>query len=215
MRIPSWANTETNGPWWHHGQAWATLWGDDDRSLGQVGCELVTFSRAQIGGVQLKVGGKHSERFLSGRVGLPRLAVLYWHLEVPRPWYRFLPAESHDTELLVSTLDRNPTVRVTVWKHDEGHWRRSDRWWQRRSKRWYLKDVLWGKGEHSKVLRADPVRVEIPMPERSYPALVSLYDQTWRYRFGRTVTSMSAHLEILTDNREENGYIPVPGRLTI
>lgn len=159
---------------WRHGRCWLHFGQDSKYCLGfewgfwrprlSIGLDLATHEYAL------------SWNFCIG------LANLYFHLE-HWPLQRWLsnkikrPDEKYGNgrEIGVSVFDG--AVMIDLWNDPMEHRRNDPRWWHI-----YLvpKDLLLGRAQYSEEGTPKIARVEVPMPERNYPATVKLYVAQWK-----------------------------------
>lgn len=97
-----------------------------------------------------------------------------------------------------------------VW-HPKHQWTRGTPRWRSGNFKW--RDALLGKQVHSKTVIGAPRQVEVPLPEGSYPAMVTIEECRWtRPRWPYPVVIKRFDLDILKEDGTEGGYLPVPGK---
>lgn len=207
------------GQVWRHGRAWVDVFtGDGDtgrgyRELFQINPEWVLrFENAAA--LSVSVGGGDTDRDLSFQIGLPVAAVYLTISSLPRSLCEaILPGKmvEYNGRRFKMTEEHEVSVR---W-HDNAVWWAF--WYSTMS--WHSKDPAWRRGSFHPVdfllgrtvyhkRTVDERGVQIPMPERSYPATVELHEDTWtrpRWPFPR---------RILRATIECPDGVPIPGKGT-
>lgn len=218
--------TVYTAPKWRHGRAWWYLtqrltlsweWG---------------FFRSSVGSA-IGLRAKGDEGQLTWHVAITWLFSLYFTVTYP-PLLRLLrldwesaKAREARTPHRVTTLmgeqrheapvpavydmDRDLSLRFfdrgvwwTLWYRDD-YSRSSDPKWRRGC--WHYLDTLLGKTKYSREVLASEF-VEVPLPEKRYPALVKLDKATWkRPRWPKATVRYGAHVEF---NPKDSP--PVPGK---
>lgn len=129
-------------------------------------------------------------------------AYLYLELEgvLPRRLHRWLWAKHHIAdEIDVFALDIGSTIRWKVWLDGmqttiPGTHKRAPKW---RDFSLDLIDLFLGRAVYTSTTLKDGIAVEIPLPEKTYPATAKLETATWkRPRWPFTTRRESVWLEI-------------------
>lgn len=132
-------------------------------------------------------------------IGSDRLARVLW-----RRWDKALP------DVVIADLRfHDRTVWWNVW-HSKWSWSKGTPRWRSGSWSWF--DLLAGKETHSSEITYGPNDVDVPMPEKTYRARVTLHRDTWRRpRWWDKVIDRGT-IEVLDENGNPGGYIPIPGK---
>jgi hypothetical protein len=73
----------------------------------------------------------------------------------------------------------NWTIWMKAWTNDsETNFK--DPWWKRREFSFCIPDFFLGRDTHSRRDLHTDVKVMVPMPEKSYPAKVTIFESTWK-----------------------------------
>jgi hypothetical protein len=206
LRLHRWSTREgTRGL-----RTFATLYDNANRELvdgrveGYVGAGAahtmlgLSFSD-EPSGVQVSAGVAHLfDVWLT--IGSSRLASwVYRRYKLSLPEYDIADLRYHDK-----------AVWWSVW-HPKHSWTRGTPRWRHGNFHWV--DWLFGKRAYSCETVEGPMRVMVPMPERSYPATATLERATWkRPRWPWPTHVMRVHIDVLKDDGSEGGYIPEPGK---
>jgi hypothetical protein len=212
MRLHRWASREgTRGV-----RAFAHLYEHEDgKEIGEASCEAYIASGATLTGLRLEFGNTASIKLFAGvshlfdvwlKVGSGRLASNLYR-RGGKAYERFQAVagktlagvDLHDGAIWwVIFVDRMGGQRgIPRWRH--GNFNPTD---------WAL-----GRRQYSKEIVEGPVEVVVPMPEGTYPAVVTIELGTWkRPRWPWPAHRHSYSIDILKADGEPNGYIPIPGK---
>lgn len=183
---------------------------DSGPTLLEARCEAYAFSGAKhtgialefdddSAGIQLFVGIAHvGDVWLTA--GSPEIAT-----RIYRRWKKGTPALN-----IVSLRLHDRAIWWEVW-HDKWGWKSGTPKWRYGNFQWW--DWITGKPVYRSELTEGPVRVDIPMPEGTYPATVTLSRDTWtRARWPWPQVRNGYNIEMLSREDGKPGYVPVPGK---
>lgn len=201
------------GKGWRHGRAWFNLRGPEDRHNGSIGISWSLF-RKQIYLLSLDFevdpGGDDA---IGGSLYLFPFA-FWWQIDGHRAnrLARFLVRDGWDErEISVRIVAPNRfggmgdgwTILWRLWSSHSSWSSRTPKW---RDGHWNVFDSTLGRHRHSKI-ELSKTDVLIPMPERPYPATVTMFESTWRRQRFPFIRKSIRRAEV-----EIDGGIPFPGK---
>lgn len=149
---------KTSGRYWKH--------------FGQRGCITFEYTVRKALAFEVTVGGIEGEIFLL-RLGL-LFITFYIGLEnwVWARKLRFPYEDARNTGFYIVPADDGLFGHLEIWQKT-GEWRRGDRSWS-----FDFDKIVWGRKKFSKRTLWE-IQREIPMPEKSYAAIMRLEERTW------------------------------------
>lgn len=186
-------------PW--HGRAWLNDWRAKHRTLG---VEWTFGPYARSCHVGISFDGSESEVML--RLAVPLLFSLYLSLDGWRRPIRLWKALGYDDrEFRLSAHDY--ALWWNVW-HSDMEWKRGTPRWRHGS--FHPIDFFLGRQKHSSRI-ISTTNVLIPMPEGSYPAVVTLDESTWKrprwpFAFRRKGAKIDVERGVEFEGKGENSW---------
>lgn len=189
---------------------------DDKAELAEASCEAYIASGARSTGVSLSLGSTASVKLYVGvahlfdvwlKVGSGRLAGWLYRNHRDDALYRWFDAASDRNVVAVHCHDG--AVWWELW-HPRHEWHsKTPRW---RHGNFNPTDWVLGRHVYSKEIVEGPTRVNIPMPERSYPATVTIELRQWKRPRWPWALELYGYTVDLIKEDGAPGYIPVPGK---
>lgn len=190
--------------WWTHaqdlkreeggrglnGRAWLHLyWGDPDqrgRSLTVLGIQWVLARRQHSVGWSFSAGGGDGDRDIDFSIRIPWFGI-YLSADdlLPRKWEFYNPGQKYPSERQIGVTWHDQALWVDLWRDPSESWGHGGPsfWKDARSRNRSIAihplDLLFGKQHYSK-RELSTERVDVPMPEGTYPASVVLFESTWK-----------------------------------
>lgn len=191
----------------HGRRAWFHLGGD--RELFEARLEGYWLKGARHTGLRLEFDDEPPG--LQVFAGLSHVLCFWLTLGSPalagavyRRWKRYLP------ELIIAGVKHHDRALWWEFWHPKHSWTAGTPRWRHGSLQWF--DLLAGKPVYSSETTYGPTDVDVPMPEATYRARVTLHRDTWtRARWWPTVIDRGT-IEVLDDDGNLGGYLPIPGK---
>lgn len=219
--------------WWTHaqnlkkgeggrglnGRAWLHLyWGHPDqrgRGLTVLGIQWVLFRKQHSIGASLSMGGGDSDRDIDCSIRIPWFGVYLGADDIlPRQFYN--PGQKYPSERSVKAVWHSQALWIDLWCDPDESWGHGGPsfWKDARSRQRQIVihplDLLLGKQDYNK-RELSTERVDVVMPEGSYPATVVLFESTWkrpRWPFARRLVraEITPDTPIGEPGKGENGW---------
>jgi hypothetical protein len=188
---------------------------EDGKELAEASCEAYIASGARSTGTSLELGSTASVKLFVGvahvfnvwlKVGSGRLAASLYR----KGGATYARSQKLTDKTVVSVRIHGGSIWWELWqKRHEWH-SSTPRW---RSGNFNPTDWALGRRVYSEQIVEGPVEVVVPMPEGSYPAIVTIKLCTWkRPRWAWPTHRHTYNIDVLKPDGEPNGYIPVPGK---